>query len=582
MLAPVVLAAAVASVYLPSMANALIYDDTLVIETQEAPRSLADFARIFAERHFPNLPYYRPVTRLTLLGQKTLHGDEPAPYHAFNALLMGLTALAAYGLLRRPVFQLDRWTALAAAAVCTLHPHASWCVYPVSSGRETLLPSAWTLLAVWAFLHSGTRWYALAVAAAAAALLSKEPSVVLPAVFVCADLLGLAPDAPGRDLRRWLVRYAPLAALWGVYFVVRQKLFGGAEYAFGSLTGPVLAVLYAFQTLVAPFRDLVYEPPTAVWFSPLRLLAAAAAAGGCVWLAVRSRTAFEPATRFWLCWFVLALLPTANLLRQEAPFDERYVFLASLGILAPAARALSATASALGARRAAAAATAVLVLACAAVALHRARFFRDDVAFSRRWLETNPASVNAHFNMAYALARGHDLGGAVEHYREALRIRPDYVLAHNNLGNALSARGETSAAAFELRRALELDPGYADAHHNLGLLLAGEGKLDEAAREFRAALHARPAFAEAHNNLGNALAGQGKMDEAIAEFAEAVRLRPTYAAAHNNLANALALGGKLQEAVEHYSLALRAQPDYPEARRNLDLVLDRLAPTRPK
>jgi len=68
----------------------------------------------------------------------------------------------------------------------------------------------------------------------------------------------------------------------------------------------------------------------------------------------------------------------------------------------------------------------------------------------------------------------------------------------------------------------------------------------------------------------------------MAEYSEAVRLRPLFAPAHNNLANTLARAGRLQEAVEHYSTALRLQPDYAEARRNLDLVLDRLATSRPK
>jgi tetratricopeptide (TPR) repeat protein len=572
----------VAAVYAPSARNAFIYDDEHVVVKARAPRTAADFARIFVERHFFNLPYYRPVTRLTLLAQKTLYGNDPAPFHLANALLMAAAAVAAYGLLRRPVFGIERTPALAAAALFALHPIASSCVYPVSSGRETLLPSFWTLVAVWALLHAGARWYAAAFTAAVLALLSKEQSVVVPALFACADLAGLTPDPPGRSLRRWLVRYAPFLPLAALYFAVRQHLFGGIEYAPGNPLGPVLALGYALQTLVAPFAGLVYEPTVAVWFSPIRLGAALVAVAALVLLARRTGVARERPTLFWLVWFGLALLPTANLIRQEAPFDERYVFLASFAFLALAARIVWAAWPSAPARRGVAAVAALLAVVGAGISAGRAAYFRDDVAFSRQWLLTNPESINAHYNLAYALAPRGDLDEAIAHYRAALRIRPDYTFARNNLGNALAARGETAAAIAEFREALRLDPAYADAHHNLGLALAGQGKLEEAERELAEAVRLEPGSAEARNNLGNALAAQGQVDAAITQFSEAVRLRPDFAAAHNNLGNALARTGRLQDAVTQYSAALRLQPDYPEARRNLELVLGEIRSGRDK
>jgi tetratricopeptide (TPR) repeat protein len=571
--------AALTAFYVPSARNDFIYDDIQVIQKQQAPRSAADFARVFAEPHFPNLPYYRPVTRLTLLGQKTLHGDDPALFHLGNAALMGGAAVAAYVLLRLPVFRIDGAAALAAAALFALHPLASSTVYPISSGRETLLPSLWTLLAVYAFLQRGPRWYALALAAFAAALFSKEQSVVVPALFALADGLRLSADAPAGNLRRWAARYLPIAAIVSLYGAIRHGLFGATEYAFGSWAGPVLATAYALQTIVAPFRELVYEPPPPIWFSAPRLLLAAAFVATLVVMALRTRIAAEPATRFWAGWFATALLPTANLLRQEAHYDERYVFLASLGVLALAARLGGALADSPMARRALAAAAAAALVSAAAVSAGRAAYFSDDLSFSRQWLRTNPDSVNAHYNLAFALARRGDHAGAVEHYGAAVRIRPDYAYAQNNLGNALVALGRTEEGIAALREATRLDPAYADARHNLGIALAGQGKMEEATLELRAAARLDPQRAEVRNNLGNVLAASGRVDEAIPEFLEAVRLRPDFAAAHNNLANALARQGRLREAVEHYSEALRIQPDYREARSNLEVVRQQLGST---
>ncbi len=98
-LASLLLFLGVFALYAPSARFDFIHDDRQLILRQAAPASIADLAAVFAEPHWPGLPYYRPVTRTTMVVQKALHGDRPAPYHLFNAALRGLAALVVYGLL---------------------------------------------------------------------------------------------------------------------------------------------------------------------------------------------------------------------------------------------------------------------------------------------------------------------------------------------------------------------------------------------------------------------------------------------------------------------------------------------------
>jgi len=195
-----------------------------------------------------------------------------------------------------------------------LDPVASSCVYPVSSGRETLMPAVWVLAAMYFWLRPTWRGKASAYVAFAGALLSKEQAVVLPLLWVLADLLSLAPDAPGRNARRWIVRYLPMLPVVAGYFAIRHALFGSSEYVLAGWAGPPLTVLYALQSVFAPFAGLQYEPPLALWISPAHRARAAgrrdadlerAPAGGVV---VRMVPHY--------------LLPTPNLLRQEAPYDS--------------------------------------------------------------------------------------------------------------------------------------------------------------------------------------------------------------------------------------------------------------------
>lgn len=495
--------AATVAVYSPSVAFDFVYDDTQVVALARAPKSFADVVRIFTERHFYNLPYYRPVTRSTLLMQKSLWGGRPAPFHLFNVILAGAAAVLAFLLLGAAPFGLPPARAACAAALFALHPVASSCVYPVSSGRETLLPAVWILAAVYCWVTGRVvgAWVLFALA-----LFSKESAVVTPLLFA------LTGGGPWR-------RYLPAVPILAVYFAIRAALFGGSEFVYGALTGPLFALAYAAQTFVLPFLDLHYEPPFSVWFSPLRQCAAALAFAGLIFLRPRQ-------TPYLLAWFAIALLPTANLLRQETPYDERHLLLASVALCAGTALVVPPRF------------LIPVILAAALVSWRRGTFFTDDLAFSRQWMKTDPNNANAPFNLGYALARRGRHAEAVEPYRLAVRLRPDYARAHNNLGDALLQASRAAEAEHPLREALRLDPTLAEAHYNLGL----------------------------------ALAQSGRPSEAVGPLAEAVRLMPGSPEAHNNFAIVLAINGRTQEAAAHWRRALELKPDYDDARRNLTLV----------
>jgi Flp pilus assembly protein TadD len=384
---------------------------------------------------------------------------------------------------------------------------------------------------------------------------------VLPALLLLADALGLAPDAPGRHLGRWLLRYAPFAVVLAAYLAIRAALFGGSELRIALLDdpiGPLRSLGFALQSSFAPRLDLAYEPELAVWHSAPRLafaLAVMLVLAGAVW---REGAALRRRAAFWAAWLLLSLLPTANVLHQEAPFDERYVFLAWLALPSVAALIASAHWSAPRVRGAATALGLVAVAACAWASAGRGASFRDDETFAVQWLRTNPVSPEAHHALGLLRLQTGRPADAIAPLREAMRLAPESAEVRHNLGSALLATGKTEGARIELETALRLAPDHPEAHNNLGLLLAAEGRLDEAAAHYRAALHAAPSFVEAMNNLATVLARQGDPASAESELMRALGLAPGYADAHRNLAVILAQQGREAEAAAHYREAERA------------------------
>jgi len=577
-LAAAALLALVAVSFAPAARLGFVYDDHELIVDREAPRGL-EIARVFAERHWPTLPYYRPIPRASMLAQKAVHGDDPAPYHVANVLLAAAVALAALALLRTAAFGLTWPLALAGASLFALHPIASSCVYPIASGRETLWPTFFEILAVIAYLRPRGPSLGLCLAATGAALLSKEHAVVLPLVFVAADLLGLS-RAPRREPLAWLRRHARFALLVLGYFGVRQLIFAGeprAELALLSQPfGPLLSFGYALQVFFAPTRDLVYEPIAAVWISPVRL-ALALAASAAIGLGIAAR---DPAAQrrglFWLAWIALGLLPTANVFVQDARFDERYVFFSSLGLVALALTALEPLGRARTGRAITAVGLAAGIATAATVSIERASAFADDAAFLARWIESDPERAQPHLSLGKLAYRAGDWAAAIAHFEAALARSPELADAHNGLGLAQEALGRIDLAEQHFARAIELDPANGAAHNDLGVLYLGRGELARSEAEFEAALAGRGDHTSARINLALVHARAGDRATAIAELEQVLAARPGHAGACFNLGMLLVDAGDDARALPYLERAVDARPDYAIARFRLGIALVRL------
>jgi tetratricopeptide (TPR) repeat protein len=141
---------------------------------------------------------------------------------------------------------------------------------------------------------------------------------------------------------------------------------------------------------------------------------------------------------------------------------------------------------------------------------------------------------------------------AISHLNEAVRLDPASVDAHANLALALATAQRPAEAIQHAARALEIDSRgdaglsnqlgpdlLAEGHDALAGALATKGNLRAAAEHYKATVDLRPDYDRALNNLGVVLMNLGQTDEAIHWFQEAVRQHPEYAEAKLNLKKAL-------------------------------------------
>ena len=450
-------------------------------------------------------------------------------------------------------------------------------------------------------LRSG--WAAVAVAACAAGMATKEVMVTAPLLVLLYDRT-FASGSFGAALRHRPGFYAGLAATWLLLALVLLTTGGNRGGTVGLGTGLSLWAypLTQFEALATYLRlalwphPLVFEygtfwvrhPGDVLPYAALVLPLLAATA----WALVR-----HPAAGFAGAAFFLVLAPTSLAPGTIQMIVEHRVYLP----LAAVAALLVSAASRLP-RRATAAAL-PLALALALVTADRNRDYRSNLALWQDTVAKRPLNPRAHeglaealeaagrfpeavavretsvglapdeprfrFNLALALARAGRADDAIAAYHAVLRAAPDEARAHNNLAQLLAGRGETDAAFSHYAAAARLAPHEPAYAHNHGLALLRAGRREEALGPLAAAARAPAAAPEHHLSFAATLARAGRPAEAVAVLEDAVRRHPGQASLHFQLAELLLETDRAAAAVPHYEAALRSRPDRAEAHHNL-------------
>jgi tetratricopeptide (TPR) repeat protein len=231
------------------------------------------------------------------------------------------------------------------------------------------------------------------------------------------------------------------------------------------------------------------------------------------------------------------------------------------------------------------------------------------VRILRRAAELNPGLVDAHFNLAIALARLGQFDGAIRSMHEVIRLEPKDIEAHTRLGTWLSSQGRHADAVAHLERAAGLDASSHDAWLKLAQIYEAAGRPRAAVGAYKRALGISgrddPALLDAllraamaapdgpaavdaarrlrptrpgHEGLlavGDALMLNGEPEAARVEYRMAAALAPTSARAHAALASALASLGQTEPAAEHLLQAIRLEPTNPAHYRSLSALYER-------
>lgn len=451
------------AVYAGNLANGFAMDDAYNIVRNPDIRALSDqpaallrpvgaasssdYARSI------NTGYWRPIATLSYGVDHALFGLRAAGFHATNDLLHAATsALLALLLLG--------WLGLGPAWIgglwFALHPVHSEAVDLVTY-RTELLAALCCVAAL--YLHARdagrrARWVAVAIAGLyAAGLGAKETAATLPAWLLLAE--GLRE----RQRRPWWLLQAALGLVLLAWLAARAALHvtpSSVQFFAGlSPWQTACSVLKIYPTYLrllvwpwplTPFYDWTLLPPAASLADPVALLGLLLLLGTVMLVLRLGRT--QPLMALGLGWWLVGLLPFAQIVALPVGAAERFLYLPSVGIALTLAAFVHGVSERVPQpwRRPVLLPIALVLGALAAATVVRNRDWHDDMTLQQATVQRLPQSFNGHHVLGQLYLRAGRLGEGLAQFDQAETLLPG--LQQNALwrARALMKLGRFAAA----------------------------------------------------------------------------------------------------------------------------------------
>ncbi|MBN3038160.1 MAG: tetratricopeptide repeat protein [Candidatus Omnitrophica bacterium] len=519
---------------------------------------------------------YRPLQLLTYMLDYRLWGLDVRGYHLSSVVLHILTSLSLFWLVS---LLFGNWfISLLVGLLFVLHPVHSEAVSYIS-GRADSLVSLFMLLCfvfyVKSLKNNKISLYVVCLLTYALALLSRENALILPLLFL------IYHYSFKEKLKA--KKFLPILSLALLYITIRFSLLRFALGSVGAQTtfvqrvpGSFVAFLQYLRLLIAPFGlHMEYGNKIFAFSNPQVLIGILAFFIFLVFLFKMNKAG--NVYFFAASWFLVTLLPSANLYPVNAFMAEHWLYLPSIGFFIILARLLDL----LWQEKRLRIISIIIALSLSAFyfysLIRQNEYWREPISFYERTLKLNPQSSRTYHNLAKEYATRSRQKEAIALFEKAIELDPEYAEAYSNLGFVYFSLGSSPLAIAAYEKAIELDPEYAEAYSNLGYIYHTLTDEEMSIALCSRAIEINPFLAEAYNNLGlSYYYALKEKEKAKGLFQKAQSLNPDIPEPYYNLANLYSDAGENEKALEFYQQAIKVRPDYIEAYYKLGLVYNQM------
>jgi len=151
---------------------------------------------------------------------------------------------------------------------------------------------------------------------------------------------------------------------------------------------------------------------------------------------------------------------------------------------------------------------------------------------------------------------------SMDYFKKALQIYPIYPEALVDMGVAYFQDGKSDSAEKFYRKALALDPNQTNATNNLGTIYIRSNRFREALDLYKKAITINPNYVEAYFNLGICYIQVQQFDSAIAYFNKTLDMNPNYTKTYEVLAITYNIMGNKALTEKNVAIAKHYNPNF--------------------
>jgi protein O-mannosyl-transferase len=531
-------------VYGPSLSGPFLFDDEHL--SFNGPNFPVDSLRAW-------MAGVRPLLMFSYWVNYQISGFHTLSYHVFNVVFHAANSVLVFFIARKilefAAVERARQNLLAAfaGALFLLHPVNAESVGYVASRSENLS----VLFFFGAFVlflyrrEAEIAWMraALVLVLFGAAALTKEHTIVLPALLLLTDYFWNPPFSFSGIRRNWRL-YLPIAVsglLVGAYLVRLLRGAPSAGFAVKDLNWYqyFFTECRAFWVYIRLFLfpaglRIDYDFPIS------RTLLDHGAAVGLVAILAAAGAAFcfrrrYPLAAFGFFAFVVLMAPTSSFVPIKDPVAERRLYLSMIGLLFIVleflrrvdVRRTKAMAAVLGA---------VLIVAAFATERRNA-VWSDPVLLWEDTVAKSPRVFRDQFQLAEAYRERGDCAKALPHYARGAQLDPTDDSLVIDWGLAYDCLDQPDQALAKLRQAAAMKP-TGHVYSQIGMVYGKHGQTAEAIEALRKAIELDPSFDVTYVYLGGVHGNMGDYRAAIADFQQALAINPHNETAAQALASA--------------------------------------------
>lgn len=461
-------------------------------------------------------------------------------YHAVNVLLHFANTIFIFLTVRKLIgwAGVEEWRGrvltLFAAGLFLLHPLQTESVSYIASRSETL-SVFFVLAALVVFLYRTGATLTIArvlalLALFAAAALSKEHTVVLPALFILTDYYWNFEFSPSVIWRNWKL-YLPIAAGAVLALGTILRTLRGNQSAGFQIQGLTwyqyffteCRVIWDYIGLyVFPFGQNL-DPDIDISRSIISHgaiigLAALIAVSVLAWI---YRRRFPIASYGWFV-FLILLAPTSSFAPLRDPMAERRLYLPFIGLLLITVEFLRRWKAS---RNTLIGVLALLLIVEGALTYQRNVLWASEIDIWKDTVAKSPQKLRPRFQLAMADYHAAACADSADEFQKAAKLEPPTWDLLLDWGLAYDCAGNSAQAIAKFQQAAALHPS-GHTYSQLGMEFGKSGKYPEALDALNTAQRLDPGFSMTYKTLGDVHLAQGDQGQARENYQRAVALDP--------------------------------------------------------